>query len=60
MHDLKAIRQNSDFYKEAFLKRGVGKIVDNILDLDRQNREFVTLSQKLQQNPSNKKALETA
>ena len=50
MHDLKAIRQKSDFYKEAFEKRGVDKIVDNILALDQQNRELVTLSQKLQQD----------
>ena len=50
MHDLKAIRHNKDFYINAFKKRGLENIVDNIIDLDQQNRELVTFSQKLQQD----------
>lgn len=48
MHDLKAIRQNPDFYRTAFARRGCEKIMDDILELDEKNRQFVTLSQQYQ------------
>jgi seryl-tRNA synthetase len=48
MHDLKAIRQNTEFYRTQFARRNHAHIMDDILLLDEQNRALVTQSQKLQ------------
>ncbi|MFT6263716.1 MAG: seryl-tRNA synthetase [Dasania sp.] len=48
MHDIKAIRNNPEHYREAFSRRGCEASVDTIIDLDVKNRELLKQSQDLQ------------
>lgn len=48
MHDIKALRQNPQMYRQKFDLRGCGHSVDEILKIDEQNRQAMTQSQELQ------------
>jgi seryl-tRNA synthetase len=48
MHDIKAIRQDSEFYQQQFARRNCQESVDVIVDLDKKNRELIHLSQEQQ------------
>jgi seryl-tRNA synthetase len=48
MHDIKALRNNPEIYRQKFALRGCNDTVDAILALDTQNRQFMAQSQELQ------------
>lgn len=49
MHDIKKIRQNPDFYKEALRRRGFQYDLDELLDLDEKRRKLIAEAQALQE-----------
>lgn len=48
MHDIKAIRKDLEGYREKFAKRDVAHIIDEIAELDIENRQLLGQSQTLQ------------
>ncbi len=57
MHDIKWIRDNPEKFEEALQKRGVASFADQIIKLDEEKRQLVTLIQKLQSARKDKAAL---
>ena len=49
MHNLKNIRENSALFKKKILDRNVKVNVDELLNLDKQNREIIQKREKLEQ-----------
>ena len=49
MHDIKLIRLNPSFYSKKFSDRNVKIEIDNLLNLDKKNREFIQAKEKLEQ-----------
>ena len=41
MHNLKDIRKNIEFYKKKIIERNEATNLDNLLELDKENREFI-------------------
>ena len=49
MHNLKDIRKNIEFYKKKIIERNEATNLDNLLELDKENREFIQKKEKLEQ-----------
>tara|TARA_B100000700_G_scaffold143257_1_gene159234 strand:+ start:939 stop:2186 length:1248 start_codon:yes stop_codon:yes gene_type:complete len=49
MHNLKLIRENSDFFKKKISSRNVNINLDELLNLDKKNREIIQKKEKLEQ-----------
>ena len=49
MHNLKDIRKNIEFYKKKIIERNSNTNLDNLLELDKENREFIQKKEKLEQ-----------
>ena len=49
MHNLKDIRKNIEFYKKKIIERNEATNLDNLLELDKENREFIQKKKKLEQ-----------
>mgnify|MGYP001192283580 CR=1 FL=1 len=49
MHNLKDIRKNIEFYKKKITERNEITNLDNLLSLDKENREFIQKKEKLEQ-----------
>ena len=41
MHNLKSIRENKDFYKKKLSERNVNINLDELLELDKSNRDLI-------------------
>lgn len=57
MHDIKWIRENKEQFDLALSKRGLSGISNQILELDEEKRQIVTLVQKLQKARNDKSAI---
>ena len=53
MHDIKLIRKDIEFYKKKFKERNANINLNNLLDLDKQNREIIQKKEKLEQEKKN-------
>ena len=49
MHSIKAIRENPDFFKKKIEERNVKLNIDDLLTLDKKNREIMQKKEKLEQ-----------
>jgi len=49
MHNIKLIRENSDFFKKKISSRNVNINLDELLNLDKKNREIIQRKEKLEQ-----------
>tara|TARA_B100000945_G_C20426562_1_gene620858 strand:+ start:7188 stop:8435 length:1248 start_codon:yes stop_codon:yes gene_type:complete len=49
MHNLKIIRDNPDFFKKKIQERNVNIDIDELLKLDKKNREIIKTKEKLEQ-----------
>jgi len=49
MHDIKLIRKDPDFFKRKINERNVNFDLDNLLILDKKNRELIQIKEKLEQ-----------
>tara|TARA_Y100000590_G_scaffold432309_1_gene548187 strand:- start:2722 stop:3969 length:1248 start_codon:yes stop_codon:yes gene_type:complete len=49
MHNLKTIRENSDFFKKKIIDRNVKINFEELLKLDKKNREIIQKKEKLEQ-----------
>ena len=49
MHNLKLIRENSDFFRKKISNRDVNINLDELLNLDKKNREIIQKKEKLEQ-----------
>ena len=49
MHNLKLIRENINQYKKKFQDRYLKVDFDNLIALDKENREFIQKKEKLEQ-----------
>ncbi len=49
MHNIKLLREKPDFFKKKFQDRNIKLDIDNLLDLDKQNREIINKKEKLEQ-----------
>ena len=49
MHNIKDIRKNLDFYKKKLSERNVNIDFDDLIDLDKQNRELIQSKEKKEQ-----------
>ena len=49
MHDIKLIRKDPDFFKRKINERNVNFDLDNLLNLDKKNRELIQAKEKLEQ-----------
>ena len=49
MHSIKAIRENPDFFKKKIEERNVKLNIDDLLTLDKKNREITQKKEKLEQ-----------
>ena len=49
MHNLKDIRKNIEFYKKKIIERNQATNLDNLIELDKENREFIQKKEKLEQ-----------
>ena len=54
MLDIKWIRDNKEEFKKQLLKRGIEFNIEELLELDEQKRQVITLMQQLQQAKNNK------
>ena len=54
MLDIKWIRDNKEEFKNLLMKRGVDFNIEELLELDEQKRQVITLMQQLQQAKNNK------
>ena len=53
MHSLKDIRKNKEFFKKKFSERNTEINLDSILDLDKENRDFISKKESLEQEKKN-------
>jgi len=49
MHNLKEIRKNIDLFKKKIFERNVKVDLDNLLEIDKKNREFIQKKESLEQ-----------
>ena len=49
MHNLKSIRENPKLFKKKILERNVDLDLEELLDLDKKNREIIQKKEKLEQ-----------
>ena len=49
MHNLKSIRENPDLFKKKISERNVNIDIDDLLNLDKKNREIILKKEKLEQ-----------
>ena len=49
MHDIKFIRENFENFKKKILNRNNTANIDNILDLDKKNRQLIQEKESLEQ-----------
>ena len=49
MHNLKEIRDNPKLFKKKILERNVDLDLEELLDLDKKNREIIQKKEKLEQ-----------
>ena len=49
MHSIKYIRKESDFFLKKLKQRNTNINIDNVLDLDKKNRELIQKKEKLEQ-----------
>ena len=49
MHNLKDIRKNKDFFKKKFSERNTEINLDDILHLDKENRNLILKKESLEQ-----------
>jgi len=49
MHSIKAIRENPDFFKKKIEERNTKLNIDDLLTLDKKNREITQKKEKLEQ-----------
>ena len=49
MHDIKLIRKNPDFFLKKLVERNSRIDLNNLLDLDKKNRELIQSKEKLEQ-----------
>ena len=49
MHNIKHLRENSDFYKKKFQDRNIKLNINDLLNLDKKNRELISQKEKLEQ-----------
>ncbi|MEK9544676.1 MAG: serine--tRNA ligase, partial [Pelagibacteraceae bacterium] len=49
MHNIKDIRKNLDFFKKKLSERNVNIDFDDLIDLDKQNRELIQSKEKKEQ-----------
>ena len=53
MHDIKIIRKNSNFFSKKLSERNVKIDLEDLLDLDKKNRELIQSKEKLEQEKKN-------
>ena len=53
MHNLKAIRENIDLFRKKISDRNVDINFDELLKLDKKNREIIQNKEKLEQEKKN-------
>ena len=53
MHNLKLIRENINQYKKKFQDRYLKVDFDNLIALDKENRELIQKKEKLEQEKKN-------
>ena len=49
MHNIKLLREKPDFFKKKFQDRNIKLNIDDLLNLDKQNREIINKKEKLEQ-----------
>ena len=49
MHNIKHLRENSEFYKKKFQERNIKLNINDLLNLDKKNRELISQKEKLEQ-----------
>ena len=49
MHNLKSIRENPDVFKKKISSRNVDINLDELLNIDKKNREIIQKKEKLEQ-----------
>ena len=49
MHNLKEIRKNIDLFKKKILERNFKVNLDNLLEVDKKNRELIQKKESLEQ-----------
>ena len=49
MHNLKSIRENPDIFRKKISSRNVDVNLDELLNLDKKNREIIQKKEKLEQ-----------
>ena len=49
MHNLKSIRENLDIFRKKISSRNVDINLDDLLNLDKKNREIIQKKEKLEQ-----------
>ena len=49
MHNIKLLRENPDFFKKKFQDRNMKLNIDELLNLDKKNREIINKKEKLEQ-----------
>ncbi len=49
MHNIKLLRENPDYYKKKFQDRNIKLNINDLLNLDKKNREIISKKEKLEQ-----------
>jgi seryl-tRNA synthetase len=49
MHNIKSLRENADFFKKKFEERNIKINFDDLINLDKKNREIIQKKEKLEQ-----------
>ena len=49
MHNIKLLREKPDFFKKKFQDRNIKLNIDDLLNLDKKNREIINKKEKLEQ-----------
>ena len=49
MHNIKSIRENPEFFKKKILNRNADVDFNELLNLDKKNREIINKKEKLEQ-----------
>ena len=49
MHNIKLLREKPDFFKKKFQERNIKLNIDDLLNLDKKNREIINKKEKLEQ-----------
>ena len=49
MHNIKLLRENPDYYQKKFQDRNINLNINDLLNLDKKNREIISRKEKLEQ-----------